>query len=300
MHLDRFPGATVVPFDGQQLPEAEMRAWLDGLDVVYSAETLYDWRLADWAREAGARTVVHVNPEFYRHAREDHPHSDALWAPTPWRLEHLPPETPVVPMPVALDRFEAMLPPEGGPLRVLHVVGRRAMADRNGTRALYRALRMLRVPVKVRVVTQDARLMPPPRTPWVDAKVVVGGVPDYWALYEEAQVLVLPRRYGGLSLPAQEAMAAGLAVVMTDCAPQATFWPVLTVACDQRGAVQAPAGDIPLYDANPTVLAALLTRLAEDETLLRSAQHAGLGWASAHSWDALRPVWLTALRAACR
>ena len=101
--LDRFPGAAIVEFgqynDGE-LDEEICRGWLDGLDVIYSAETLYDWRISGWAREAGCATVVHANPEFYKHSVDSLDHPTAWWSATPWRLGFLPRETRVVPMPM--------------------------------------------------------------------------------------------------------------------------------------------------------------------------------------------------------
>jgi hypothetical protein len=32
---------------------------------------------------------------------------------------------------------------------------------------------------------------------------------DYWAVYDDVSLLLLPRRYGGLCLPMQEAAACG-------------------------------------------------------------------------------------------
>jgi glycosyltransferase involved in cell wall biosynthesis len=288
-HLDRYPDATVVWFDGGLLPEAEVRDWLQGLDVLYSAETFYDWHLVQWAAEAGVATALHTMPEFH------HPHvppTSSVWAPTPWRLDQLPLPTTLVPVPVATDRFPMAAPArDPGRLRVLHVAGHRAAADRNGTTQLLQALRYTRQPVHVRMVTQDPVLPSAARLP---ANVYVhretGGVADYWDLYADADVLVLPRRYGGLCLPVQEAMAAGLAVVMPDCSPN-DWWPTLRVPAPQRGTIGTGGGVLPLHAADPRALAALLDQLAADPALVEAAQLGALAWAGLHSWQALAPVY---------
>lgn len=282
-HLDRYPDATVVTYDGG-LPEAEVRAWLHGLDVVYSAETFYDDRLLDWARDAKVATVLHAMPEFYRGQLPT-----SVWAPTPWRADTLPADHRLVPVPVAGDRFPS---PQlralhvAGPLRVLHTAGHRAAADRNGTLQLLQALRRVREPVAVRMLTQDPSLPRYRAARHVQLTTEVGGRPNYWELYADADVLVLPRRYGGLCLPVQEAMAAGLAVVMPDCPPN-DYWPTLRVGSAVHSTMATPAGSMPLHTTNVGALARQLDQLAADRQVLGAAQQAAADWAAAHSWGAL-------------
>jgi len=289
--LDRYPGAAVVTYEGG-LAEAACREFLAGLDVVYLAETAYDPRFYGWASEAGCATVLAVMPEFYNQAEP--PPADALWVPTPWRMEHLPAHTQLVPVPVADDRFPFTVPERDGPLRVLHVAGHRAAADRNGTTLLLQALRSVRQPMRVRMLTQD-RLLPRASVPrHVDLDCEPGGRADYWTLYEDADVLVLPRRYGGLCLPAQEAMASGLAVVMSDCAPN-DWWPTLRVPVRSSGSLRTAAGELRLHSAMPRELALSLDRLAVDGEALRTQQEASLAWAEAHRWSALEGIYRAGL-----
>ena len=293
-HLDRYPGASVAPFHGGQLNEAFVREWLAGLDVVYSAETFYDWHMVTWAREAGAATVLHVMPEFW------HPHLPpvtATWIPTPWRAQHIP-HARLVPVPVAADRFPLAPPEPADRLRVLHVAGHRAAHDRNGTQQLLQALRLVRQPMTVRMTTQDPS-MPRSRVLGrsVDLDIATGGRGDYWGLYGAQDVLVLPRRYGGLSLPVQEAMAAGLAVVMPDVSPN-DWWPTLRVAALNRGVIETAAGPIPLAAAQPRAIAQALDELAADRHRLIVAQAGSVAWARDHSWDALSGLYRAELDAA--
>ena len=291
MHLDRYPGATVAKWDGA-LPELQVRRWLDGLDVVFSVETLYDWRIAEWAEDAGVATVVQANPEFTRPIGEYDHAPTVWWNPTTWRQSHMPPGTQVVPVPVADDRFRFAPAPESDVLRVLHVAGHAAMADRNGTHLLGQALRYVRGRMQVRIVTQDDRLRLGRVRPTVDLEVVTGGVADYWRLYEDADVLVLPRRYGGLCLPVQEAMAAGLAVVMSDTEPQRSTWPVSLVrSATGVPKLRCPAGRIAQTNARPEAIAAELDALDRDRERLAEMKRRSVEWAQAHRWSVLRPVY---------
>lgn len=297
MHADRYPNATIVNWSGGALPEDEVRAWLEGLDVVYSAETFYDWDVCRWADEIGVATVLHVMPEFYRHHAEPAlPRPSAWWAPTSWRLEHLSPETVVVPVPVALDRFEKPAP-TNDIVRFLHVIGKRAAVDRNGTNAVVSASRSVRRKMLLRLATQDARLPALQSTRYATIERSSRGTDNYWDLYRHNDVLVIPRRYGGLSLPVQEAMAAGLAVMMPDVSPNRD-WPIVPLPTRVGGSLDTQGGKLPLCNVDGRSLATMMDMLVDHRETLDQARTASYRWATAYSWDRLLPVYRAQLEAA--
>lgn len=295
-HLDRYPDASVVPFNGGRLDGTVMRRFFKGLDVAMFYETAYDHRAYDAARAAGCRTVLMTMPEFHRHATEELPQPDVVWAPTTWRLDVLPAGTRVVPVPVAQTTGPARTPRR---LRVLHVGGHRTSGDRNGTIAFLRALRLVRQPIMVRVTTQDQRL---PNVAGIPKHITVsrqlGGVADYRRLYDQADVLVMPRRYGGLCLPVQEALAAGLAVVMTDCEPNPATWPIAPVTGTPGITVRTPGGPITLYDPDPASIAATIDRLAADTAEVTHLKTRAGQWATANSWATLAELYRAELERA--
>lgn len=283
--VSRFPGATVVPWVDGQVPEPDVRAWLDGLDVLYSAETFYDPRVAGWAREAGCRTVLHAMPEFFRPEMEP----DVVWAPTGWRLDLLPPDARPVPVPVSVPALGEQ--PGSSILRVLHVAGHRAAQDRNGTAALATALRFTRGKLIARVECQDRRLPPIRGAGGVQVRVHLGGRPVRWSLYRDADLIVMPRRYGGLSLPVQEAMAAGLGVVMTDVEPNRE-WPIEPIpVAGRRSTLATPGGMIEVHPPDPHGLAEVLSRLAGDPAAVEALKAQAQRWVEGHTWEALEPLY---------
>lgn len=292
--LDRFPDALVLQWDHHaagELDEDATREWLRGLDVVYSAETFYDWRVCTWAREMGVRTVCHVMPEFFRHYGDDAPAApDAWWSPTGWRRDCLPDSTRIVPVPIATERFVAQRRNADPRPHWLHVVGMRAAADRNGTRVVNAALRYVKGDHLVRIRTQEERYQRPATARGVDLEIVNWPVPEYWELYHDADALVLPRRYAGLSLPALEAMGAGLGLVMSDVEPQRSEWPILGLPARQTGTVRAPAGIIPTATVPPQALAELMSRCAADPSILEGLRARAAAFAAEHSWAALEPL----------
>lgn len=301
---DRYPGATFLRWDHHRdssLDEHTVREWLDGLDVVYSAETFYDWRICDWARELGVRTVCHLMPEYFHHDRPNPPPApDVWWTPTSWRLDRLPPSTRVVPVPLATERFansESRI--QNGLPTWLHIGGARAAADRNGTRTVLSSLRFLREYHTVRIRVQDQRVPAATRGRNVKLEVVTSPAAEYWELYGNADAMLLPRRYAGLSLPALESMAAGLALVMPDVEPQSSEWPIVPLPATMSSHVRTAAGPIPLAHLDPRVLAATMDRCARDPAILQYARSESLRFAEANSWEELGPRIRLALESAC-
>lgn len=201
-----YPNAQHVTYDhlSHTLPQEEVMAWLEGLDVVFSVETTYDWRLPDWARSMRVRTVIQGNPEFYRHDQPDYAHQaqpDCWWWPTTWRLDRLPPGR-VVPVPMPDIEPTAKV---GGVPRFLHVVGKRAFEDRNGTDIVINALRSIEEPCDFTINGfgwELPEITLPLNSP-VRLSVERAGVQDRWSMYRDQSLLVLPRRYGGLCLDAK-------------------------------------------------------------------------------------------------
>lgn len=295
-HHDRYPDDFRVTYrDGGLHPIETVEAFCDAVDVIYTAETTYQPDFCDIARAHGAKTVVHVNPEFFRwHTDRTMAPPDRWWAPTPWRLGFLPKDTRVVPVPVA-DDLAGKGRLRDNNLSFLHVIGRRAAADRNGTRVVTSALRDVDTRIVLTITTQDERL-PFSWTPGKpEIRCIAGGVVDHAELYELGDVLLLPRRYGGLCLPAQEAMAAGMVVVMGDCPPQNETWPVLTVPGRYGRPFRTQAGPLRLFDTDSRLLADTINGLTQEA--VREASARSLTWAAENTWAALTPTYLAELEA---
>lgn len=292
-HADWYPDGTVIPFDGHRLPELTVRSWLEGLDVVYTAETPYDHRLPIWCHQHGVALVIHMNPEFDHWTGDPtNPHPDTFWSATTWRHELLPAGTHVVPMPVATNPRARLRDGAGG---LLHVVGRRALADRNGTNIVFRSWRTSHAHARWTITTQDR--LPMARPPRHIALHASGPVDNPNDLYELGDVLVLPRRYGGLCLPAQEAMAAGLPVVMTDVSPNRD-WPIIPIPARRGMPVHTAAGQIVTAEVNPRDLAQVTDALIGQPAQVCAMSARALQWATEHSWEALTPLWIRELELA--
>lgn len=276
-----YPGSWPIQYDGinHQLNENLVRQWLDGLDVVFTAETPYDWRLPHWAREMGVKTIIQGNPEFYRHNQPQwswQAHPDEWWWPTSWRLQHLP-KGRVMPVPMP-ERPDVASHDADGPLRILHVMGKRAFEDRNGTQLLADALRCVTRDVIVTMHGIDGELPNYQTPPNVERILVPDSIEDRWAMYENQHLLFLPRRYGGLCLPALEAAACGLAVVMPMWPPNDELCTSLRMAVTRTKYVDLACGSVEAVDNDHMDVGEFInTSLADPsarQLILRSQRHA--------------------------
>lgn len=271
---ERFPGAILSPWAGYMgdLSDEAIDALLE-CDTIFTVETTYDPKLFPLAQANARKTVIYVNPEFYREHEVES--ASEVWVPTTWRIDQIP-RAKVVTMPVALDRFQQE-PGDG----FLFVGGHAARADRNGFEIAIRSARRAGVPLTV--ISQD-----PLRQ--MDRGVTVSpSVENYWDLYRGMGVLVMPRKYGGLSLPVQEAMAAGMAVVMGDCSPNSD-WPIALVRGVHTQRMQTPGGQIIMFVADVAAVADMLEKLS-DPDYRSDWQDMSRQWAQENSWETRLPTW---------
>jgi glycosyltransferase involved in cell wall biosynthesis len=106
--------------------------------------------------------------------------------------------------------------------RILHITGRKAAKDRNGTDTVLEMLRyskanyelVIRSQNEVETNIKDSRLT-----------IEVGNPDNREDMYTGFDAMILPRRYAGLCLPMNEALLSGLPVFMTDISPNNEILP---------------------------------------------------------------------------
>ena len=272
-----YPGAPVVKWDHKAaLPDvADLFA---ECDVVWSAETFYDQGLTRELEKRGVASVLQANPELF-----DGQYATAYWAPTSWMLDWLPEGTRVVEMPAPVDQYPEAVLEE--PFRVVHPAGMPAAADRNGTQIVASARRVLEGKgYRLDLVGPEGSTRGIP----------VRFVDDPRDRDLGAAVCVLPRRYGGLSLPAIEALCAGVPVVMPDVVPN-SLWAQLTTSPRRHAGVSVKGGLVPAVHTDPSELASVVDGLLSDRRRLEGLRGEARGWAEAHSWARTGWRWLEAL-----
>lgn len=286
---DWYPSSTWI--NGLPTPR-DWQRWLQGVDVVLSAETFYGPHLPHIARQMGVKTVLACNYEFLD------PHDQpTLWAtPSRWHWSQIPDPKVFLPVPIETERFAPQ--PADKAVNFLHLIGRPAVHDRAGTADFLRALQYVHSDITVTITCQEPgyvrslMLSNGIRLPDnIDLHVREGDRADYWDLYTDQHVLVSPRRFGGLSLPHQEACAAGLPVIATHCSPNSDWLPHEWLVSASKVGEFHVKQRIDLYSADHLALAEKISRFANYPVFYREASEQALGIAKRLSWDELKGLY---------
>lgn len=269
-----------------QVEVSDAQQWLKGLDIVLCAETFYLDDFPDIAREEGVVTVQAANREFMpwitnppdrRHTIPPLP--DVLAMPTTWLMDTINhPHVVHLPMGVDRDQFPFRLRTNAN--RFVHVAGHRAAADRAGSRVV--AGTFSRNPDLDIVVRSQSELgLSAARGRGV---IEVENVADRRTLYEDADVLLLPRRYGGNSLVHQEALSMGIPVISLDREPENQWGGVMTIPCRSRQKMRTKGGMIPVFDGHSSNLSQRMRTLHESPSLVEELSHQADEYAKTIDW----------------
>jgi hypothetical protein len=204
---------------------SEVLTFLENIDVVISCETFYNLELVDLAKKQGIKTILQYNYELFGHlAHPEWTLPDVLLAPSMWNFDvimkkfgnrtqvmHLPPPTDYT-----LFNQAKEINLSKHHKRILHIAGKKAAKDRNGTDSILEMLRyskedyelVIRSQGKVETNIKDHRLT-----------IETGNPENREDMYVGFDAMVLPRRYAGLCLPMNEALLSALPVFMTDISP---------------------------------------------------------------------------------
>lgn len=271
-----------------------LTAFAATVDQLISIECLYTdpggWAAVNRLTE----TVLVVNPELYA----DYP-AQRFILPTTWHQDRFP-GAPVVPHPVDTTAAAGRARVREGVSTFLHVMAP-AMLDRNGSELVAAALEHVTEPCRLIVRSH----LPQPRGALRVAgggKVEVEwdcGRPEDWrdCYPDDADVLLLPRRYGGLSMVVQEAAALGIPTVMLDLDPQrAENWPGWRIPAHVQRTALMRGGEFPVHACDPAELGAVMSAMVRGSIDVASESKRALAWAQARSWPAVADRWEAALK----
>lgn len=299
--------------------DEQVESFLQGLDCVFIAEAAYNHKLYNIAREMGVKTAVQYNYEFMDWlSNNDYPRPDMLIAPSRWHyadvqrwcddhgVKHV-----YLHCPVAREK----LPPRTikQARTFLHVAGRAAAHDRNGTETVIKASKYLRTNARIAIHFQGAQGLAHQATTTYEGyeqmRRAYGGhnlemsqieYENYQDVYNTGDVLLLPRRYGGNCLPLNEALSVGMPVLMTDISPNQGFLPSAWLIPATKVDQFTPRTVIDIYGADPQALAQKIDEfydMNESQMWFENIRASNL--ARSISWDSMKPQYEEALRALC-
>ena len=238
-----------------------IKLFLNDIDVVLSCETFYDQNFIKYANQRKVKTILQYNYELFGHLSNPNlPLPTVLLSPSIWQIEHIKKmfgsQTKVIHIPPPTDESlfnkikENNLSKSHN--RILHIAGKKAAKDRNGTETVIDMLKYSKESYELVIKSQneietninDSRL-----------KIEVGNPDNREGMYDGFDAMVLPRRYAGLCLPMNEALLSGLPVFMTNVSPNNFILPSdWLVRSDSIGTIRTKVR-LELFEANPKELA---------------------------------------------
>jgi glycosyltransferase involved in cell wall biosynthesis len=263
--------------------------FLDDLDVVFTAETPYNYWVFERARQRGVKTVLQCMFEFLDWPLPGRvPGPDLYAAPSRWRWNDLPFENKVF-LPVPVNRAALPYARRESLHTLLHTAGTGAGHDRNGTQLVVEAMRLLPKDVDVELTLRSHRPIPKARGRRV--RTVARVADRYTEMYDDEDVYLMPRKYGGLCLPLNEASACGMPVVMTDIPPQNELLPPEALLPAQQVDVYTAHAAIEVFETTPQFIADRITELYRNPALVAALSDAADAYADSISWERLAPVY---------
>jgi len=187
------------------------------------------WKIEEMSQRFGADNVVYLPPPI-----ESREFSRALWANMRRR---------------------------GKKRKFVHVIGTSAHYDRNGTGDLLKAVSLAKSDFELVIRTQQPIYIDAFRD---DKRItyVRENLEKNEDLYIGYDALLLPRRWGGQSLPMSEALMSGLPVLSTDINPQNKWLPSdWLVEAKKEGSFMVK-GEIDFYSVNHQAYADLIDEYA--------------------------------------
>lgn len=287
--------------------EQDIRDFLTGLDVVFIAESAYNMSFYQIARQMGVKTAVQYNYEFFDwFGNSIWEAPDLFIAPSTWHYDDVQQlcdqkniKHVYLHCPVAREKIQRRYIDSA--ITFVHIAGRPAANDRNGTYSFLNAIALAEDDLKGRVYTQDKALANEIKAeyPSIDVKV---NTTDYTDIYKKGSVLVLPRKYGGNCLPMNEALAAGMPVIMSKLSPQIDFLPEQWLVPAQETDIDfAPRFKLPVYEVDPAALMLKMRwfkSMGHKELLDQSNMADYL--AQTISWKEMKPKYVEVFEALCQ
>jgi hypothetical protein len=258
----------------------DINDFLKDLDVILTCETFYNNSFVSLAHRKGVKTFLQYNYEFLDYLqRPDQELPDTLIAPSLWGFEavteafgsrsrviHLPP--PTTPDLFFTAKSNNLTKDHK---RLLHIGGKAAHMDRNGTNTVIEMLKYSKSDYELVIKSQsnlDIKIN--------DSRVSIDtNSPDNKQdLYSGFDAMILPRRYAGLCLPMNEALLSGLPVFMTDISPNYTILPKSWLVPSKKIDEFKARTMIDVYEANPEALAKLIDDYVNDANKIEQKQKA--------------------------
>lgn len=233
-HMDwysSFRGYKVLGFPNNK----EIRHFLnDGLTHVLVCENPFNFFLLSEAKRRGVKVFIQSNYEFCDHLNRELTPPHKFLMPSYWKVKEMKEKfgedtVQYMPPPIFANEFkeardENLKRTEEVHKKYLHIVGTLAAKDRNGTLDLLKAVKLAKSDFTLTIRSQHEL----PEEYMINDRRVRYSIRNEKTIsdmYKGFDALILPRRYGGLSLTTNEALMSALPVIMPDISPNNELLP---------------------------------------------------------------------------
>lgn len=292
-HMEWYPQGTVEltkrPFSGLAIED-----FLAKVDVCLFFETPFCW---DFVKRCYKRKVKTAIIPMYEWFLQNPPCVfDKFINPSLLDQDYFP-HGEFIPIPVDSSTWSLRTTAN----RFLHNGGNLGCRGHKGTLELMQAMKHVKSNLHLTIRSQDSaglrRLISQVPEIATDRRVKFefGNIP-YENLFDGYDVLVAPEKFNGLSLPLQEAHAAGLGVITTDRYPTNTWLPKeMLIPCNEYRKAQTMRGHLEFDEAvvDPVDIAQTLDNWYGKH--IEQFSLVGLAYAQANSWGVLKRRYLSAL-----
>ena len=255
------------------LTNRQVMHFINYVDVALSCETFYNNDFVDIARGKGKKTILQYNFEFLDNL-SDKKRSlpDILLAPSMWRIDEVKERfgkdsiVEYLPPPTNIEQFDSNKKINmKRHNRLLHIAGKTTYMDRNGTDTVFEMLKyskanyelVIKSQSPIDIKYQDKRL-----------RIETGDIKSHYQMYENFDALLLPRRYAGLCLPMNEALASGIPVFMTNISPNNFILPPNWLANSSKIDEFMARTNIEVYEADAKHLAETIDNYFNEDNML--------------------------------
>lgn len=265
-----------------------MEEWLRSVDVVLFFETPFNWDFINECHRRNVRTVLMPMYEWTPKVLPARPTS--FLCPSKLDKDYFP-HGEYIPVPVRTDLWRQKTTVK----RFLHNAGHVGHREHKGTRQLIQALPHLKTSPRITLRCQYPSVINTMmhqelgrRNLASNIEIHTGYFP-YDKLWEYHDAVIIPEKFNGLSLPLQEAYAAGLLVITTNRYP-ANDWlpnePLIPVKSCSRQCITRNYLEFDEAEVDPKAIAEVIdTWNGADIT---DYSWRAKAWASDHSWSLLR------------
>lgn len=233
---------------------------LKDITHILTCETPYNYNLLHYARQRGIKTYIQANWEFLDYAKLDLPLPTKFLMPSHWFVKEMKQKyynVDYLPPPIFKQDFERTREhnQKKAGNNILHVMGKKAHEDRNGTNLLIEALKYTDSDFHLTITCQgnyglqvnDSRVT-----------IISKNIESQEDIYYDKDLMILPRRYGGLCMPMIEALTCNLPVYMPNCSPNNVALPEeWLIEANHAGTFEAKQ-TIDLYNSDPRHIAEMI------------------------------------------